>query len=255
MLENQHSTHRTPKVIVALGEELDRVAKTRGAGRRLRASPIRHGRRALVLAIVGALLAVGVAGAATGVLSVGTIISEGDDPTFEHGGPSPEQTVLATGTTPVAGAWRLTTYTSEGIADDQGGVAEAKGLPCVRLELTDPPAATPFQGSAFCLAPGKPEFNTLSVPVGDATTGKTELLLFGFAPSDARAVELTTGNAETVTEKTHDGAGKFPGQVWVVVAPSGARTGNLDWIGADGKPAGDDKDVSEHLDRLSMFEK
>lgn len=94
----------------------------------------------------------------------------------------------------------------------------------------------------------------LSVPVGDPTTGKTELILFGFAPSDARAVELTTDNAQTVTEQPHDGAGKFPGQVWVVVAPSGARTGSLDWIGADGKPKGDGKDVSEHLARLSMFE-
>ena len=203
----------------------------------------------LVLAFVGALLAATAAVAATGVLSVGSVIPGGEDPGFEHNGASPEQTVLATGTTPVAGPWRLTSYRSEGIADSQGDVVEAKGLPCVRLLLTSPPAANPINGSAFCLAPGKRDFNASSIPVLDESSGESELLIYGFAPPNAASVELTAGNRKPIRSDTGSGGQTFPGTVWLVAVPPGLESADLDWIDRSGRRAGANLDAARYIDQ------
>ena len=206
--------------------------------------------RPLALAFLGALLAATAAVAATGVLTVGSVIPGGGDPGFEHDGASPEQIVLATGTAPGAGPWRLTAYRSEGIADEQGQVVEAKGLPCIRLLLTSPPAANPINGSAFCLAPGKRDFNASSIPVLDESSGESELLIYGFAPTHAASVELTAGNRQRVRSDTDSGGPSFPGTVWLIAAPPLLESADLDWIDRSGKRAGANLDASRYIEQL-----
>jgi hypothetical protein len=190
------------------------------------------------LVAMGLLLATA-AGAATGLLSVGSVIRGGGDPGFEHDGPSPEQTVIGTGATPVGGPWRLTSYRSEGIVDDRGEVAEPKGLPCVRLLLIEPPATNPINGSAFCLAPGKREFNLSSVPVVDESSGRAEVVLYGFAPRAATSVQLTYAGGGTIRSDTMPGGSSFPGAVWVLAAPPDMDAAELDWLDRSGNQAGE----------------
>jgi hypothetical protein len=206
--------------------------------------------RPLALAVVGALLLATAAGAATGVLSVGSVIPGGADPGFQHDGASPEQAVLATGTAPVGGPWQLTTYRSEGILDGEGNVAEAKGLPCVRFLLTAPPARNPINGSAFCLAPGKRDFNASSIPVVDESSGKNELIVYGFAPRNAAGVQLTDAGGKSIRSGTEPGEPRFPGNVWVIAAPPGLEAAELDWVDQSGNRAGAKLDASRHFDRL-----
>jgi hypothetical protein len=168
------------------------------------------------------------------VLPVGSVIEGGADREFAHNGASPEQTVLATGTTPVGGPWQLTTYRSEGIVDDQGELVEAKGLPCIRLLLTSPPPTNAINGSAFCLAPGKAKFNASSIPVVDESSGKKELIVYGFAPRHAAAVELALSNGGRIRSDTAPGRTTFPGTVWVIAAPPDLETAELTWVDGDG---------------------
>jgi hypothetical protein len=238
------------KIVDAIGEQFQRLDQKTSRPR-----VKRRFLRPLALAFVGALLIATAAGAATGVLSVGSVIPGGGDPGFEHDAASPEQTVMATGTAPVAGPWQLTTYRSEGIVDDQGDVAEPKGLPCIRFLLTAPPATNPINGSAFCLAPGKAEFNMMSVPVLDEASGENELILYGFAPRNAAGVQLTAADGETIRTDTQSGGTKFPGTIWVIAAPPGLEAAELDWVDGSGNRAGAKLDASRHFDRLEAVTK
>jgi hypothetical protein len=241
-----HSRYRSTselQVVDAIGEQLLHLEE-KSMRRKLNPRFLRP----LGLAFVGVLAVATAAGAATGALSVGSVISGGNDPGFEHDRPSPEQGVLATGTAPVAGPWRLTTYRSEGIVDGEGEIAEPKGLPCIRLLLTAPPPTNPINGSAFCLAPGKPAFNAMSVPVLDESSGKNELILYGFAPRNAAGVELTAAGKSIRTD-TQPGSTRFPGTVWVIAAPSGIEAAELDWVDRAGNRNGAKLDASRHFDQ------
>jgi hypothetical protein len=239
-----------PKIVDAIGEQFKRLEQEASRPR-----VKRQFLRPLTLAFVGALLMATAAGAAAGVLSVGSVIPGGGDSGFEHDAASPEQTVLATGTTPVGGPWQLTTYRSEGIVDDQGHVAEAKGLPCIRFLLTGPPPRNPINGSAFCLAPGKPDFNASSIPVLDESSGQNELIVYGFAPRNAAGVQLTAADGKTIRSDIEPGVPKFPGNVWVIAAPPGLEAAELDWVDRSGNRAGANRDASRHFHRLEAVTK
>ena len=208
-----------------------------------------HFFRPLAAVAAACLLLATAAGAATGLLSVGGVIPGGGDPGFEHDRASPEQTVIATGSTPVGGPWRLTSYRSEGLVDDRGDVAEPKGLPCIRILLTQPPATNPINGGAFCLAPGKRNFNVSSFPVVDDPSGQAEVLLYGFAPRGAASVQLTSARGDTIRSDTKSGGASFPGTVWVLAAPPGVDAAELDWLDRGGNPAGVRLDASPHFNR------
>src|SRR5215212_1246635 len=233
------------KVVGAIGDQFRRLDET-ASRPRVR----RHFVRPLAFALVGALLVATAAGAATGVLTVVSIIPGGGDPGFEHDRPSPEQAVLASGTAPIAGPWRVTTYRSQGIADERGDVLEAKGLPCIRFLLTAPPAANPINGSAFCLAPGKQTFNLMTLPVIDEASAKKEVILYGFAPKNAAGVQLTAADGTTIRTNTEPGGTRFPGAVWVIAAPAGLEAPELDWIDASGNRARAQLDASHDFDEL-----
>jgi hypothetical protein len=157
--------------------------------------------------------------------------------------------VIATGATPVGGPWRFTSYRSEGIVDDRGEVAEPKGLPCIRLLLTRPPATNPTNGSAFCLAPGKRAFNVSSVPVVDDSSGQAEVILYGFAPRTAASVRLASARGGTLRSDTMSGGSSFPGSIWVLTAPPETDAVELDWLDRSGDPAGARLDASPHFSR------
>jgi len=233
------------KVVGAIGAQFRRLDE-KASRSRVR----RRFVRPLALALVGALLVATAAGAATGVLTVGSIIPGGEDPGFEHDRPSPEQAVLASGTAPVAGPWRVSTYRSEGISDEHGDVLEAKGLPCIRFLLTAPPPSNPINGSAFCLAPGKQAFNMMTLPVVDEASAKNELILYGFAPRNAAGVQLTAADGNTIRTDTEPGGTRFPGTVWVIAAPPGLEAAELDWIDRSGNRAGAQLDASHDFDEL-----
>lgn len=211
---------------------------------------LRHRRSpvTVALALLGALVAVAAAGAATGLLPVGTAIP-GEQGGFRHNGAPPDQTVVANGATAVAGPWRLTSFRSEGIVED-GAMVEPAGMPCVLLMLTDPPPKTPFRAGTICRAPGKSDFNVTSVPVWNAGSGDAELVLLGFAPAGAATVELRSEVGNTIRSEVYEGAG-LPGPVWVMAVPRGPKTGRLDWINNAGKPAGEPLDASDQFNRMA----
>lgn len=238
------------KIVTAIGQEFEQVLDREGKGSKLRWASARHRRSTGALALVALLAVTGAAGAATGALPVGSVIP-GDESSVRHSdhGTGPAETVLATGATPVAGPWRLTSYRSEGIVVD-GEVAEAAGMPCVLLELTNAPEATHSRASSFCLAPGKPDFNMLSLPVVNSATGKSELVLYGFSPRGAAAVKLAGDDGQTIRVQTHDGLDAFPGSVWVMAVPSELKNAELVWINEDGRAADPKLDAGPHLARL-----
>lgn len=239
------------KVVAAIGQELDRaLAREASSGRRLRRVVTRRSRRAGVLALAGGLLTVGAAGAATGVLPVGSAIPSGADPKFQHDGPSPEQTVVATGRTPAGGAWQMTAYKSEGIVDDRGDVAEPAGMPCVLMTLVNPPAQTFERAGVLCHAPGKSDFNKLSLVVIGASSKPAELILYGFAPKVAKAVELTGDGGTAIRTQTYEGRDGAPGNLWVIAAPPDLKNAQVTWIDQSGA-AGATRDASSHFDRLA----
>lgn len=158
-------------------------------------------------------------------------------------------TYVANGAAAVAGPWRLTSFRSEGIVED-GEVVEPAGMPCVLVRLSDPPRTTPFRAGTICRAPGKSDFNVTSVPVWDAASGKAELILLGFAPEGAAAVELSSDVGDRIRSQAREGSG-LPSPVWVMAVPRGPKTGQLDWIDHAGRPAGEALDASPQLDRLA----
>jgi hypothetical protein len=233
------------RIVDAIGGQFARLEQEAN-----RASVKRRFLRPLALAFGGLLVIAAGAGAAIGALSVGSVIPAGEDPGFEHRGPSPKQTVLARGTTPVGGPWQLTTYRSAGVVDEQGESLEARGLPCIRLLLTAPPSRNPINGSAFCLAPGKPDFNASSIPVLDESSRKNELIIYGFAPTSAAAVQLTAAGGKTIRSDTEPGEPEFPGKIWVIAAAPGLEDAELDWVDRTGNQAEAKLDASRHFDQL-----
>jgi hypothetical protein len=201
-----------------------------------RRAPPRRGRTA-GLAVAGALVLATASGAATGALDVGSEVP-GGAPTGSH--QRAEERVLALGEAPVAGQWRLTSYTSKEFVHD-GEVVERAGLPCIRLMLVDQ-RHSPFAGSGWC-AEIEDGFYVGSVPYADAE-GRTEVVLFGIAPEGAAAVELSAEGGVRIQARMYEGPASFAGDAWVVAAPLGLRDATVDWVDGSGKPAGADLDAS-----------
>jgi len=245
---NEEPTNTTAsrlRMVQALGQEFERLLADEGppgvlAGRRPLAL---RGRRAIVLALVGGLVATAAAGAATGIIRVGTEIPAGEPRGAPDYRMSVPETVVATGSSPVAGFWRLSAYESEGISRE-GQVLERQGMPCLRLMLRRPPAGTPAAGTGFCSA--RAQLNASSLPVFDSAGGE-EILLFGHAPEAAQHVTLTGERGKKMTAAATPGPADFPGTAWVLVAEPGFETARIDWIDSRGKAAGAGLDVSREV--------
>lgn len=243
------------RAVRAMGSEFERVASQqlpREAPRHRRW--LRRRQRAVLLALAGALLATGVAGATTGIIDVGTVIQGGKPEGPPVNRLTVNETILATGTTPNGIHWRITSFKSEGTTDN-GQVVEPAGLPCIRLVLSNPPAGTPLAGSGFC-GEIKQDFNVAAVPIREED-GQVEVVLFGRAPAGSRGVELTTNSGKTLRADTYDGPSELRGDVWAMAADPSLRDSDpqVAYIGADGKPAGVRREASSQLGRGAALER
>lgn len=217
-------------IVGAIGHEFDRLER-QGRTPTRQASSHRWGRRSVTLALMGGLLIATGAGAATGLLSVGDIIPGGGKTGPPNYGMSVSETVVATGTSPIAGPWRMGAYASEGV-NHEGEVLEEQGAPCVRLMLSVPPAGTPTAGTGFCGKIGeKAAFAGSSLPVV-TKSGETEALLFGTAPETSKSVEFT-GDGTRISAPTHEGPASVSGDFWVIPVPPGIRDAQVKWYGTD----------------------
>lgn len=216
--------------------------------KRERGSPrARHRRLLLTLGLAGGLAVTAAAGAATGVFSVGETIRGGEPGPPEYRMRS-DETVLATGSSPIAGTWRITAYRSE------ASESQPAGLPCIRLVLDEPPKGTPVIGSGFCGEVGG-DFSASSVAV-KGSSGEAELIIFGLAPSDADAVELVPEGERTVSARTRRGPATYRrGVVWAITVQPGPRRGQIEWRDGNGKAGAKRLDASGFYDRLEVMRK
>lgn len=158
-------------------------------------------------------------GVAAGALS-------GDDPSPNLSALEANEAVIADGTSPVAGSWRLTSVPSKESAGQPGG------LPCIRLVFNNPPADTPLAGSEFCGQPSRRDgLMAGSVPVKDFATGKTELFIFGRAAAGAVNMELENASGESIRSSVK--AAGSPDATWVLIVPESWQDGELYWRDAD----------------------
>jgi hypothetical protein len=186
------------------------------AGRRLDRRA-RLGGRLVAVAVLAGLIAATAASAVGGVFSVGSVIPGGEPSGPPENRQTADETVLATGTSPIAGPWRMTAYESQGTVEN-GEVIEPAGLPCIRLMLSEPPAGTPFAGRGHCGERGSGGFDVAGLPVRDAG-GRSEILLFGRTPESTSWVDVAGEGGRRLRAQLHEGPSNLSGDVWVVAAP------------------------------------
>lgn len=228
---------------------LIRVGSRQSAARSRR----RPSRTILAVGVIVGALSVATAGAATGVIDVGDDSRSKVGDILPRGAPTggdslADETVVATGTSPVGGPWRITSYTSEATIVD-GMVTEPAGLPCIRMMLVNP-GRTPITGTGWC-GDVRGGFGESALPVQD-DAGRREIILFGRAPEEASVVEVRSDSGELVREEeTYDGPAHFSGDVWAIVVPAGPAVTSVAWKGGSGAAPRDPKDVSTLVEHVS----
>jgi hypothetical protein len=218
-------------IINALGREFHRAA----APRRSRVAPWRWGRRSVAVAAVGLTLSVATAGAATGFLPVGSMISNGHDFLPQEG----DHVVVATGEAPVSGPWRLEAYTSGRLTDPESGTEyQSAGHPSLDIRLTDPPKGLIEEGAGGGTEfPNTPGFSRLELPVS-GRDGPVELLVYGRAPQSAESIRLTGAGGFERRVEPQEGPPSSPGKFWVIPAPASLENGRVAWLDGDGLVGG-----------------
>jgi hypothetical protein len=132
--------------------------------------------------------------------------------------------VVARGSSPVAGRWRLEAY-------------RHRGLPCIRLTLLAPPPTAPTasgQCGRFARAPG---FGYAETRISDGK-GRAEHLIFGRAPKRAAFVRMTAPGGLRRVVPTHLGPKGTRSDFWLIVAPPIHAEATLRWRAADHSTAG-----------------
>jgi hypothetical protein len=157
------------------------------------------------------------------------------DVSHRFAGPS-ARTEVATGTTPDAGRWRLIAYESKRLAN-RGDVYSPEGLPCLELQLLGP---APQRGGSCGVQPKTPGFTRGQARVLDTIGEPRELIMYGRAPANADAVEVTAGGRTISTETISPPAG-VPGRFWLLARPpEDFANGHVYWVdhdsGARGRP-------------------
>jgi hypothetical protein len=210
---------------------LARVASARRSRRRGGAP---RASRTLVFAMLATLLAATAAAAATGLIPVGSVFrGEG----FHADERQVEETVVATGSVPKAGAWRLTTFETK----------TKHPVQCLKLELTSARGrrAPGPRSSGYCGHIGA--FWEFGHGRKAAAVERGELLLFGTAPAQARSVELIGNGGVRLSAEVHPAPAGGRGGYWAIAAPPGLDKAQLTWRDADGLPGGS-LDVSYRFD-------
>jgi hypothetical protein len=217
---------RELRAVAALGREFRRLDLMPERPRRF-AVPRR--RRIAMFAVLMALLSVGSVGAATGLIPVGTeheslVLDSGDT----------VHTVVATGSSPVAGHWRVESYRGGALRGPTGKVLQPSGARCLAL-LIGGQAPDFARGSSVC--GGKlatDAFGYASHPVHEEKSGRNELLLYGWAPAGTETVRLSASGGVKLSARTQ-GPETIKQRHWVIAAPPLTRGGSLTPIDSDGK--------------------
>ena len=209
----------------------------------------RSARRTGPLMMVVLLAAAGGVAVAGETLSVGRVLPGGESPgapEYRH----TEETVLAVGTHPQVGRWRITAYRSAELVDD-GEVVQPAGLPCLRLLLSRTSDGSPTAGRSYCGEHGQNGLRAAALPVVDQM-GNELNVLFGEAPEAAARVALRRANHSPQSAQLHEGPASLRGDVWILVTPqsqaSEGRT-RVDWLRSDGTAGGDEVDMTRELGR------
>lgn len=211
----------------------------------------RRGRRTVGIAVAASLVVLGTATAASGVLS-SEPTNEGANAPPPTAPPAPEPSVsgaiLAEGSSPVAGRWRLIG------SESKESSGQPAGLPCLDLVLTTPPDSSPIGASGFCGEPNKSGSMVGSLPVRDSS-GRTELLIFGLAPNGAAAVELTSAGEQSRARTQRPANKDVQGAVWVMRIPPGVEDGDISVMDQNGQRLGPEQDASGAFDRLEAVKR
>jgi hypothetical protein len=204
-------------------------------------------RRSGVLSVLLLLVIAVGAALASGTLSVGSVLSADSPP----GAPEyrqAEETVLALGSDPQVGRWRITSYSSREL-EDAGEVLQPAGLPCLKLLLSDA-SGRPVAGRSFCGARGADGFEAATLPVVGRSR-RPLYLVFGTAPDSAATVELLADGREAQHARVHQGPSGFRRRAWMLVVPGDppVHTATLGWREAEGGGYEDTLDVTLELRR------
>jgi hypothetical protein len=224
----------------ARGGPREEAPTSRRGGRMLRPMLTRRS------AVAGAMALLCLAGtaAAAGGLSVGSILP-GDETPPEYR--QTDETVVALGTDPRVGQWRVVTYRSPELVD-RGEVVQPAGLPCLKLALFDDTTDELLATRSYCGERGKGGLAGASLPVRDSA-GRVFTLLFGKAPEQAAGIRLRDSNRKNESADLYDGPRSVDGDFWVHVTPRGNRAEQtwIEWTGSDGEPRGERVDLSLEL--------
>lgn len=193
------------------------------ARRRSRRKVLTRGRWSGALALTGIAVAVGGAGAATGLLDVGDQVAtprerQGDGLRYTSA-----RTIVATGRTPLAGRWEMSVTQS-----DQG--------PCEGLRLLDGPTGGGLGegcGSTSTFTAGS---TSNGFPIDRPELANRWMLVHGRTAEAAEAVELAAPGGVRIRAKTHDGPPYVDGNFYLLEAPGGLRNATVTELGSNGQP-------------------
>jgi hypothetical protein len=177
-----------------------------------------------------------------GPLPVGTVIPKGEGtPPRES-----DSTVVATGSTPFAGAWQLEASRNLG---GRSPLDVPRGR-CLALTVLDPPAyedgkPDPSGGSGFCGGLGfrkTPGFSRAqkNVPTLRKDPGRLflpkEVLVYGRVPERAGKVVVTADRGVRIEVEPHEGPKIIRGDFFVIPVKPRLGHARINWLEADGVP-------------------
>jgi hypothetical protein len=163
---------------------------------------------------------------------VGTVIPKGEGEVPRDS----ESTVVATGAAPVVGPWQLEVSESTRLADPKTGEEfQPAGLPCLSILLVDPPKDVPVGRSGGCGEfPRTPGFGRGQHSLRDGSGQVREILVYGRAPEQAAAVELTADGGVSRRVEPFEGPASVPGDFYLIAVSPDLKGGRVNWIDRDG---------------------
>ena len=153
---------------------------------------------------------------------VGSVVQRADGP----------HVVVATGTTRVAGAWQMETYTSDRLADPETGEEyQPAGLPCLGLVVL----AEGGLGGQCGEFPRTPGFSPLQESVPNLGPAR-EILVYGRAPERASAVRVTARGEAPIEADRFEGPAGTRGDFYLVAVPPDLEDARVNWYDGAGRP-------------------
>jgi hypothetical protein len=212
--------------------------------------------RGAVFVVVVAVLSLGTAVVALGgdgLRPVGTTI-RGDEPAAPgYSATGVPETVLATGSSAIAGRWQISEYASQAITDN-GDVVQPEGLPCVKLLLLDPPPGVGLVGSSQCGRP-RGDLEVMSLPVPDDASDKVEVILWGRVAEGTGAVELSAEGASPIRVAPDPSPADFADDVWAIATSPDLDNASISRLDNKNRPIGPPVDAASDMARARTFAK